>query len=127
MKLGLAAILSLSALILVTDCACTKPAEPPITYVEAGTPVAKNVCSLLEGWTENQTIISICADVEEVLLIASTLIPLLSAEAADAGVCTMLPGTTACATKRQIGRGIQIVLLKRRARLLLDAGPEAGR
>jgi len=120
MKLCLAALASLSALLLVTDCSC-RPAAPPTTYVEAGTAVATDLCTLLEGWTENQTVISICATIEEVLLIASTLVPLLPAEAADAGVCTLLPETTACATKKQIGRGIQIVLLKRRARLLLDA------
>jgi hypothetical protein len=129
LKLCLATLAGLSTLVLITDCVCAKPpVEPPITYVEAGAPVVKDLCTLLEGWTENQTVISICATVEEVLTIASTLVPPLSAEAADAGVCTPLPGTTACAMKRQIGRGIQMVLLQRRARLLRDAGAEeAGR
>jgi len=97
-----------------------KPSEAP-GLLEAGAPPVGAICTWLEGLTSNQTVISICADAEEVLQIATQIAPLLSPQA-DGGTCTPLPGTTVCATREQLGPAIQQVLRRRQARLIIDAG-----
>jgi hypothetical protein len=109
----------------VLDC---RPGTTPQGVVEAGAPVATGVCSFLEGVLPDGTIATICATVEEILLIVSVVAPLIAADGVpEAGTCTILPGTTVCATRAQVGRGIAAVLQQRRARLMIDAGLDAHR
>ena len=111
-----------------------KPGDTPTVVLEAGvTPVVDQTCAWLEGVTDNTTVLSICATAEEVLVLVGIIAPLLSKSTAtsstptDAGACKMIPSTTLCATREQLGVGILALIERRRARLLLDAGaPDAG-
>ena len=113
----------ISILGLLVAC---KTAESPIPVItDAGTAIVDNSCTLLEGITQNQTIISVCATIEEIATIASYVANFLHKGAtADAGTCTSLGKTGVCATKAEIGQGIQLILEKRRIKLLLDAGAQ---
>jgi hypothetical protein len=92
-------------------------------YVEAGTQIANGVCTLLEGVTQNQTVITICATVEEVAAVVAFISTFLRhGEAVDAGVCTVLPASNLCATKQEIGQGITLLVNKRQLQLLRDSG-----
>ena len=119
---GAAGLLCL-VLALPLVAGCPSGAKTPTIDAEAGVAAIDNTCSFLEGLTDNGTVISICATVEEIASIAALVVPFL-AVAPDAGprVCTVLPGRTECATKQEIGKGITQVLSKRRARLLIDSG-----
>ncbi len=104
-------------------CSPRKPAPSPEAALDAGSRVVGTLCQFLEGITENDTLVTVCATAEEVLLIAQILAPLL-ASSSDAGSnerCTRLPETEVCATKHQLGKAIPIVLEKRRAFFMLDA------
>jgi hypothetical protein len=111
-----AAILLLSTIV---DLGCGPP-RSPAGGADAGSS-GPGLCTRLEGVTDNQTIIAICATVEEIAYVVSVLGPILGRET-DAGACTQIPSTKVCATPLQMGRGIQAVLEKRRGLLLLDAG-----
>lgn len=115
-----ALIVALIGIELAAACAPAMPSESPTTIIEAGGAVANDACRFLEGVTQNQTLISICASVEEIALIATAIAPFLKTD--DAGPCTTLPGTNVCATKALLGQGIQIVLANRARRLVLEAG-----
>jgi hypothetical protein len=100
---------------------CSQPAAPIGVYVEAGTTAVNDACDLIEGVTQNQTVISACATAEEIAFIATTVGQFLrKGSESDAG-CTVLPKSAFCATRAEIGRGIELVLERRRARLTLDA------
>lgn len=112
---------SLLALLVFTGCSQARAPTPG--EVEAGAAGAQGLCTLLEGVTQNQTVISICATVEEIALIAAFVATLVRhGELADAGACTPLPGTIVCATKAELGQAIPLVLAKRRALFVSDAG-----
>ena len=92
-------------------------------YVEAGTQVASGVCTLLEGVTQNQTVISICATVEEVAAVVAYISTFLRhGEAIDAGTCTVLSGSKLCATKQEVGQGISLLIVERQMQLMRDSG-----
>ncbi len=94
------------------------------TLVEGGIAVLNGTCTLLEGVTDNQTLISICASAEEVAGIVQFISGLLRhGETADAGPCTIIPGSTLCATKSELGRAITFTVQKRRAVFFKDASP----
>jgi len=100
------------------------PPPPPAVALDAGSRVVGTLCHFLEGITENDTVITICATAEELLTIAGIVAPLL-ADQNDGGLatrCIVIPETDVCATKRQIGKGIAVVLEQRRSRLRLDDG-----
>lgn len=102
---------------------------PPSTaeLIEAGIAVVNSTCTLLEGVTQNLTVVSICATLEEVATIATFVSQFLKRELPYTGAaplpCTPIPGTEVCATREELGRGIVFVLAKRRARLMM---PDAG-
>ncbi len=88
-------------------------------------PTADPICQLLEGLTENRTVINVCATVEEVADIANTIIRLfpsrkLGASPDGGAACTPLPKTSVCATREELGPAIQALVAKRRAALLRD-------
>ena len=119
---------SVIAAIVFVVVAC-KPSSGPVDaadsgpLIEAGVAVVDSGCALLEGITQNQTVISICATVEEIASMVGFIAQFLRhGSATDAGACTMLPGTTFCATKSEMGAAIQFVLQKRAARFALDGG-----
>lgn len=114
------AALSLLILSTLVDIGCG-PARSPSGGSDAGTN-GGGLCTRLEGVTDNQTIISICATIEEIAYVVSILGPILSRDA-DGGACTPIPTTTVCATPIQMGRAIRALLEKRRGLFLLDAGP----
>lgn len=104
---------------VVVDC---KPVSNPAPLVEAGEGIVDNTCTLLTGLTQNQTVISICATVEEVATIAAYVGSFLRhGDFVDAGACTPLAHTGVCATRSELGQAIQLVTAKRRARYLIDA------
>ena len=119
MKILSAVVASASILILSTlvDLGCG-PARTPTGGADAGS--GSGLCTRLEGVTDNQTVIAICATVEEIAYVVSILGPILGKEAG--GACTPIPTTNVCATPLQMGRGIRALLEKRRGLLLLDAG-----
>ena len=104
---------------------CKGPVTPGgVEDAAAGlAPIGDALCKWIEGLTDVGAIVTICAVAEELGLIASVVAPLLGSESPDAGPCMTIPTTTVCATKSEIGKGIEVVLDRRRARLLLDAGP----
>jgi hypothetical protein len=120
---------ALFGLVGVED-ACTPSGNPDVgKIVEAGVPAISGVCTLLEGITDNQTVITICADAQELFTIGGIISSLLpKTEQVEAGIvvpCTMLiinSGVSICATKQQLGQAIPVVLAKRRAKFLLDGG-----
>jgi len=119
-QIALAFVGAVLAVVMLQGCTPSQvPDAGPI--VEAGAGVANGVCSILEGVTDNQTVISVCATVEEVATIAAWILTFVRADTTDAGACTSLT-TNVCATRAEIGRGIQLVLAKRRAILFVDAG-----
>lgn len=99
---------------LIGDAGCKHPAVPSGATLEAGVVGVDGICTLLEGITENQTVISICATVEEVAWIVATFAPLLDP--------TKDAGPIATHTPQEMGKIIQATVVHRRARLLLDAG-----
>lgn len=122
--LALLIVLGLGFLTSNATVSCKPVANPPV-LVEAGVGIVDNTCTLLEGFTQNQTVITICAYVEEVATIATFIVNFLrhgATQAADAGTCTPLPGTGVCATKSELGQAIQLIVQKRKVRLMLDAG-----
>lgn len=95
-----------------------------VADVEAGITVANDTCKFLEGVTDNQTLINVCATVEEIAWMVGIFAPLLKpAEQADASTCKPVPSTKFCATPRDTGRMIQGLVSLRHARLMLDASP----
>lgn len=109
------------AVIVAGGAACIRPTVPSPATVEAGVDGVNGVCTFLEGVTENQTVISICATVEEIAFIASILAPFLVRNL-DGGTCKVVQGTSLCVTPLDLGRAIQTVLARRRALLLLEGG-----
>lgn len=99
------------------DSGCAHPAVPSPATLEAGANGVEGICTLLEGVTENQTVISVCATVEEIAWMVATFMPFF-ASSADGGTCMALE----CASPAQKGTMIQGLLGHRRARLFLDAG-----
>lgn len=113
----------LGAILFVEGAAdCRKPVDP--TDLEAGIVVVDSACSFLQGVTTNQTIIAVCATVEEIAFIATVLAPLLAKDTLDgkAPTCDPVPNTDLCATPEQMGTAIQALIMKRRALLLTDGG-----
>jgi hypothetical protein len=91
--------------------------------VEAGAQVVNGACNLLTGWTSNQTVITLCATAEDIIDILGFFAQHKLLGRADAGeVCTVIPTTQVCATKRELGDAISFVLTKRSARYVRDAG-----
>ena len=92
-------------------------------YVEAGVQVATGACTFLQGITQNQTVISICATIEEVAQIATFIGSFLRhGEIVDAGSCTVLPNSRVCATPAELGKAISFVVTKRQSLFMLDGG-----
>ncbi len=114
--------------------ACPQGAPSPKQVVGAGVVAADAACTILEGLTPNRTVIQACATAEEVAAIADFVAKFLrhgdapartatlsDARTAAEGVCTPLPGTVVCATREELGAGIQALLVRRRAPFT-DAG-----
>jgi hypothetical protein len=115
-------LLALGLLSSSTDC---RRPDSPVDYEDAGYVIVDSACSFLQGVTTNQTIIAVCATVEEIAFIATILAPLLAKDTLDGGpVCDPVPNTDLCATPEQMGKAIQALIMRRRRLLLLD--PEAG-
>lgn len=97
---------------------CKGPVSP--NDVEAGIISVTAGCQFLKGVTDNQTVIAVCATLEEVAFIASLFTPLLDTFP-DAESCTyILPERNLCLTEEQIGQGILAVVERRKARLARD-------
>ncbi len=114
--------LAVSAFLLV---AC-KPAGGPIVdaeagvaILEAGAPIVTGACSLLEGVDSSGTVASICATVEEVAQVVAFILTLRSANVTPPA-CMTLPGSTMCASKAEIAKGIHYLVIKRRAAFILQ-------
>ena len=103
----------------LVETACSGRPVTPAT-VEAGVSTVNDGCTFLEGITDNRTVISVCATVEEVAWLVSTFLPLLIA--GDAGACQPIQGTALCLTPLQTGRAVQAITQRRIGRFLLDAG-----
>jgi len=101
---------------------CKSPLAP--NDIEAGIISVTAGCQFLTGLTENQTVISICATIEEIAFIASLFTPLLQQDGPPDADCTYLPQQTVCLTQRQIGDGIDKVVSRRMERLLRDASKD---
>lgn len=123
------------ALMLITSMSCLtfsagslfvacKGSETPAGVVEAGAPIAEGVCQLIENSTGSTVLETICATLPEVAVIVATILALRVDSGAPLAseVCKPLPGSTLCATPREIHAGIQAVVAQRRARFLVDAG-----
>jgi len=120
-KTAFATIGLLTASLLLQDC--KGPVSP--NDVEAGIISVTAGCQFLKGVTENETVIAICATVEEIAFIASLFTPLLDTFP-DAESCTYLPPPQrVCLTDKQIGQGIISVVDQRRSRLWLDAAGQS--
>ncbi len=100
--------------LLLQDC---RPTLSP-NDVEAGIISVTAGCQFLTGLTQNQTVISICATVEEIAYIVSLFTPFFDGHP-DAA-CVYLPGDVNCLSYEQVGTGIQAVVERRKERLLLD-------
>lgn len=114
----------------VKDTAIAAGCKAPLTPVDAEAGLAdavattvSGVCSLIEGVDSNGTVATICAYVTEVVDI---LVPfILTLRGGDAGApqgCTMLPGTSFCATPAERAKAINFLIHVRQSRLMLDAG-----
>lgn len=94
-----------------------------VNAIDAGTEIANGACTFLEGITQNQTVISICASVEEVAALVGFVSSFLRhGQLVDAGACTAVPNTNLCATRAEIGQGISFLVAKRQAMFMLDGG-----
>lgn len=118
-------ILAFDLVLTIIGVGCSKPSTPA-DHVDAGIAAVEATCSFLEGFTENKTVISVCATLEEIGFIADTILSLFpasrerkSSAAPDGGAtCALLSGTTVCATRAEVGAGIKALVQKRRALLL---------
>jgi len=115
------------ALIVALAEACSRPSTPPNApdVVEAGTVVATDVCSLIEGVDDSGAVRTICATVSEIAQVIAFVLTLRSSGDAaaprDIASCANLPGTTFCATSAERAKGILFIVRARTARLTLDA------
>ncbi len=110
---------------------CKPSPSSPIVEVEAGPPIAPlGPCSLLQGVTQNQTVIAVCVTVEEVANLVSTITRLRAADGGHPALsdvaltCFPLAGQPKlfCATPLEIGTGLQEVVKVRGARLMREGG-----
>ena len=114
-KATFATIGLLTASLLLQDC--KRPLSP--NDFEAGIISVTAGCQFLTGLTDNQTVIAICATVEEIAFIASLFTPLLDTVPTED--CTYLPPPQrVCLTPNQLGTGILAVVEQRKARLMRD-------
>jgi len=85
--------------------------------VEAAVEVVDGTCTLLEGLTKNQTVLTICATVEELATVAAFVASFLrpaSVVEAEPSACTVVANT--CATRAELGPAIELILRKRDAK-----------
>lgn len=116
---------TLSLFLLLASC--MKQGAPTAPVIEAGTAVANDVCSLIEGIDDDSAVRSICATVDEVAQIISFVTMLRGADAGarerEIAECTPLPGTAFCATSRERAKAILFVVRTRMARFTLAPPP----
>lgn len=118
------------ALTALTAC---PPSTSPREVVAVAVQAADAACTLLEGITPNRTVVQVCATAEEVGAVAEFISGFLrhgtprtatlgGAQAAAEGRCTPLPGTPVCATREELGAGVQALLVRRRTVYLAGDG-----
>jgi len=105
------------------DSACDKHPITPVD-VEAGEQIGSGVCSLLEGIDDSGVLRTICATLPEIAAVASFILTLRTIT--DGGTsaqlnCTVLSGTSVCASKQEIAKGILHISKMRQMRLSRDA------
>lgn len=108
-------------------CKTSPPADAGITEVEAGQAVVTDACTLLTGVTQNQTVIAVCATIEEIAQVVALIATLRTADgghpplSAESLTCFPVPNNKLfCATPQEIGIGVTALLDARKARLTRD-------
>ena len=119
--------LSLVSIAGVLVVACRGVSAPDASVVEAGAATVQNGCAFLEGIDDSGTLQTICATAEEIatLVVPFVLLarrPDAGAPAAFAETCKPLPGSTLCASSREIAKAIAYVVRVRAARTAFDGG-----
>jgi hypothetical protein len=95
---------------------------PPTPTVQDATTVANDACTLIEATTDDGTVRTICATIEEIGVIANIVETLRADGGPPKGVCTVLPTTKTCATAAELARGIDAVNARRAASLRREGG-----
>ena len=102
---------------------CPPASSPDAGTLEAGVVVVDATCKFIEAVTNDGTVKSVCATIEEITQIAKTIF----GARGDAGVrgavgpCKQITSDL-CATPEELSRGIDEILVTRRARFLRDGG-----
>lgn len=112
--------------LLFFAAACPQTANGPTTDADSSvappTTAASPLCIALQGLTGSNTVETICATVDEIAQVVAYILTLRQGDAGTAWTCTVIPTTNLCATGREIGQGIEFLIRKRQARLMLDGG-----
>lgn len=112
--------------IVLLFSSCKGASAPTGADVEAGAPIAEDICQLIENKTGSTVLETICASLPEIALIAETILAMRvdSGAPTSSEACTQVPKTNPplCATPRELHGAIHAVMMQRRARLLVDAG-----
>jgi len=106
--------------LVVADCRPGLPAEPGIVTfpADAAVQTVDGVCTLLEGITQDRTVLDVCATVEEIATIAAFIALHVRRDlgAPDAAApCTVVANM--CATSEELGPALQFILAKRVAKI----------
>ncbi len=121
-------IVTFSAMLAALTFTACQPANGPASdagvWVEAAVGIADGACTVIEGVTNDGTVRTVCATVEEVGAIANFINKLRESDAgtkAYRGQACVQVGTV-CATSYERAQGVLEVSRLRTRRLLLDGG-----
>lgn len=105
-----------SALVILLCCART---TPPTT--QDVTVAVNSTCRFIEATTDDGTVKTVCATIEEIGAIVSLFVARRGDAGSPVGRCSVLPTTSFCATPAEVSEGIDVINA-RRAATLRDGG-----